>query len=124
MKNVPIKGLSQAKRKAKKEKDRKERAEADFATERNQKHCHHRFEPVMRFDRNYKATIEGEAGDTILKSFRCKDCGKTKPRPIGRPWDVCYKCGGDMVYDSHFLIGNAKCDLHKCPKCGHEYETA
>ena len=62
-----------------------------------QQSCNHKFQKKMEFDKNYHwSYYSRHNGEDIMLGKECSECGLFEPRPKGQPWDVCYKCGGEM----------------------------
>lgn len=76
-------------------KDENEQLQKEISTLQNE--CQHKFHKKMGFDKNYHWSYYSRYnGEDIMLGKECSECGLFEPRPKGQPWDVCYKCGGQM----------------------------
>ena len=57
----------------------------------------------------------------IFVGKTCTRCGFFIPRKIGHVWQVCHRCGGDMVYDGKTPgQGGDGEHFYHCKNCNHE----
>ena len=85
--------------------------------------CTHDWKPVKEYYRNYSPRVDGmNVGAEVIKEFHCILCKKLVPIQ-GTPSQICRKCGGKMNYDHREMCGQDRVYIHKCEKCGHEYDT-
>lgn len=83
--------------------------------------CNHNFHKIMEFDKKYHwGVFSSLSGDEIMKGKECSECGLFETRPKGQPWDVCYKCGGEMKYKGKTpgQGGDGK-HVYECKDCKH-----
>ncbi len=86
--------------------------------------CDHEFTAIKFRDGKYKPRLDGvNTGQyDVIKEFHCPKCNLHKPLG-GDPYTVCRLCGGTMKYDRREQFGMDRAHVHKCEKCGHEYDT-
>ncbi len=103
------------------------KAEEKFVSQLSafQNSCSHEWEKVMEYDKDYSPRVDGiGVGGDVLIGWRCKLCKNFKPRPVGSPFKICHKCGGEMKFDhSEGIDAGIRAHIHKCVDCGHEYDT-
>lgn len=93
---------------AKEELDKRVRAVQDVCR-------HEEWEKIMGYD----------GGAYEMDSFlgkKCKKCKLFVPRPKNAmPWEICYRCGGQMEYVGTIPGQGERHRVYKCKDCGKEH---
>ncbi|MBI5045979.1 MAG: hypothetical protein HZC14_03210 [Candidatus Niyogibacteria bacterium] len=86
---------------------------------------HEAITEVKKYDFAYSSRVGGIGigGLHVMLGHRCSKCKIFKPRKEGPPFEVCYRCGGDMKFDRHDLYCGDSVHTYKCIACGHEHDA-
>lgn len=106
----------------------KAKKELSAVVKKIQKKCKHRLVEIFEIDKDYNPGFYKEDTDrSIFSGHKCIRCNLFIPRKVGRPWQVCHKCGNDKMERCEYKCYKEQSrygSIYRCSKCYHEYVRA